>query len=693
MTSDVGVTRSETVDTVIERAEAPTRTLGGRTGSLVLVALVVMSLFHLYAVIATIPTHAFRASHLMFTLSLALLLYPAARLHRHRVPWYDMALAALALATTAYVLVDFDAFVERSVTPSTLDIVMGAVLIVLILEATRRTVTPVLTALVGAFLLYAWFGSLLPGAWAHRGYDLERTIGHMYMTLEGIFGVPLDVAATYIILFTTYGAILEASKAGRFFVELAFAATGRRSSGAGRGAVLASLLLGAVTGSGVATTVTVGTVTWPMLERAGYPRDAAAGILAAGGIGAVISPPVMGAAAFLIAEFVQVSYLKVLSYALVPTLLYYIGILLMLDLDARRFNLQAVAQSMPRPLPLLRRYWYYFASLVLLVGLMVAGLTPMFAVTWAIVVACLTSLVRVESAVVPRRLVVVVALVAAATLAFAPQLGIGTGFGIRTVTAAAVFGLIALSVASLFVGPSRPSPLTSALAAGARQIVAVSVTTAAAGLIIGVVSLTGLGLKFGDLIVGLGMGNRLLTLLMAALSVWTLGLALPITASYIIAAVIVAPALVKVGVPVYAAHMFIFYYAVLSEVSPPVGLSPLAASAITGASFYRAMMAAWRYTLPVFVVPFAFASNESGLALLMQGAARDVLAALVTASLGLGAIVFGAAGWFRRSVGWPARVCFLASGVLLFYAGAMQDIVGVVLFGVAIVLSRIERLP
>ncbi|MBI3262580.1 MAG: TRAP transporter fused permease subunit [Acidobacteria bacterium] len=682
------LTTADDLEAIIERAEAPTRTLAGRAGSLIFVALVLMSLYHLYAVIATIPTHAFRASHLMFTLPLALVLYPAARGRRATVPWYDVILAVLAIAATAYVLVDFDRFVERSVTPSLADVTMGAVLMLLILEATRRTVSPVLTGLVVAFLLYAWLGSILPGAWGHRGYDLERTIGHLYMTLEGIFGVPLDVAATYIILFTIYGSVLEASKAGRFFVELAFAATGRQSAGAGRGAVLASLLLGAVTGSGVATTVTVGTVTWPMLERAGYPRDAAAGILAAGGIGAVISPPVMGAAAFLIAEFVQVSYLKVIRYALIPTFLYYLGILLMLELDARRFALKPVTSPMPRPLTLLGRYWYHFVSLFLLVGLMVAGLTPMFAATWAVVLACLTSLVRRESALLDRRFGLVFLAVAVVTLTFGSQLGLGSVVGIRSLTAAAVFGLIALSAASLLQSRlAGSSSLNAALATGSRQILAVSVTTAAAGLIIGVVSLTGLGLKFGDLIIGLGVGNRFLTLIMAALSVWTLGLALPITASYIIAAVIVAPALVKLGVPIYAAHMFIFYYAVLSEVSPPVGLSPLAASAITGANFYRAMMAAWRYTLPVFLVPFAFTSGPSGLALLMQGTVSEILVAVVTAAVGLAAVVFGAAGWFRHPIGWTARALFVASGGLLFYAGLTQDIVGIALFVVAVVLA------
>jgi TRAP transporter 4TM/12TM fusion protein len=682
---------AKVIEEIVERAEAPTRVLTGGWGRAVTGALILMSLYHLFAVVATIPTQAFRASHLLFVMPLTFLIYPAGKGNRARVPWYDMILALLGVVTTGYILVDFNAFIERSVIPKPLDILMGATLIALVLEATRRTIGLFLTGLVSVFLLYGFFGNVLPGAWAHRGYDLERIVGHVYMTLEGMFGVPLDVAATYIILFTLYGAIIDASNAGKFFVDLSFSATGRSRSGAGRGVLLASFLLGGPSGSGVATTVTVGTITHGILKRAGYPRDAAAGMLAAGGIGAVISPPVLGAAAFLIAEFVQVSYLTVLAYSIVPTVLYYLGVLLMLELDARRFNLQPVTVDAPKPLPLILKYWYHFISLFLIVILMLIGLTPSFAVAWAIVGAILTSFIREDSSILPRRAVVALVGVFAALLALGRVFaGLDITLDVRGITYAALLAVVIVALFDFVRTTARnlePSKLNEALATGSKQILNVSVTTAAAGLIIGIVTLTGLGLKFSDLVVSLGGGQLLPTLFFAALSVWVLGLALPITASYIIAAVIVAPALEKLGVPLFAAHMFIFYYAVLSEVSPPVGLSPLAASAITGANFYRAMMETWRYTLPVFVVPFMFSLGDGGRALLLQAPPLEVLIAVTTAVIGLTALVSGAGGWFTRVIPVWIRVLFIAAGGLLIYAGTVQDLIGVALFALAGVCS------
>lgn len=682
---------AKAVEEIVERAEAPTRMLTGGWGKAVTGALIVMSLYHLFAVVATIPTQAFRASHLLFVMPLTFLIYPAGKGHRSHIPWYDLLLALLGIVTTAYILVDFNAFIERSVIPKPLDIVMGSGLILLILEATRRTLGWFLTGLVAAFLAYGFLGNLLPGAWAHRGYDLERIVGHVYMTLEGIFGVPLDVAATYIILFTLYGAIIDASNAGKFFVDLSLSATGKSRSGAGRGVLLASFLLGGPSGSGVATTVTVGTITHGILKRAGYPKDAAAGLLAAGGIGAVISPPVLGAAAFLIAEFVQVSYLTVLAYSVVPTALYYLGVLLMLELDARRFKLQPVMLDAPKPWPLIVRYWYHFISLFLIVILMLLGLTPAFAVAWAIIGAILTSFIREDSSVMPRRAVVALVGVFAALLALGQVFSwLDITLDVRGATFAALLAVIITAMADFartaFAG-LEPSKLNQALATGSKQILNVSVTTAAAGLIIGIVTLTGLGLKFSDLVIGLGGGQLLPTLFFAALSVWVLGLALPITASYIIAAVIVAPALERLGVPLFAAHMFIFYYAVLSEVSPPVGLSPLAASAITGANFYRAMMETWRYTLPVFIVPFMFSLGDGGKALLLQAPPLEILIAVSTAVIGLTALVSGAGGWFTRPIPLWLRVIFIVAGSLLIYAGTLQDLIGVALFALAALSS------
>ena len=398
--------------------------------------------------------------------------------------------------------------------------------------------------------------------------------GFLYQTLEGIFGTAVDVSSSLIILFTIYGAFLQQSGAGKFFLDWSFAAMGGRRTGAGRTVVLASFLLGGPSGSGVATTVTIGSVAYPMLERAGYGKDAAGGLLAAGGLGAIISPPVLGAAAFLIAEFLKISYLDVLLMATIPTLLYYLSLFLMVELDARKFGMRDVTTETALSLgELTRRYWYHFGSLVSIVVFMVLGFSPILSVFYATVVTYLASFIRRDT----------------------------------------MMGVEASSC--------------SALKDGSGQMLNVAATCAAAGIIVGVVAKTGLGLKFSAIVIAYAGGSLPLTALYTALIVWVIGLAVPVTASYIICAVIAAPALMKLGVPDYAAHMFIFYYAVLSEVSPPTALSPFAAAAITGGNPYRTTLQSWKYTLPAFVVPFVFVLDPAGIALLLKVPPAGVVAA------------------------------------------------------------------
>ena len=435
--------------------------------------------------------------------------------------------------------------------------------VLLVLEATRRSVGWILPVTAAAFLVYAmagpWFDRIGLPLLAHRGYPLDRLIGTLYMTLEGIFGVPLDVAATYIILFTIYGAVLEASGAGTFFIDWAMALMGRSRSGAapGRTVTLAGFLLGTVSGSGVATTVMLGSVSWPLLRRAGYRPAVGGAILSAAGIGALLSPPTLGAAAFLIAEFLKISYLQVLVMATVPTLLYYLSIFLMIEADSRRLGTQADRRAHRISWALTRRSGYHFTSLVAIALFMVWGMSAFRAVFWATVLAVGLSFLRRETALTPRRLV-------------------------------------------------------AALAAGAIGVLGVGATTATAGIIVGVVTLTGLGLKIAGIIVALAAGRLFLTVVYSAIAVWLLGLAVPVTASYIIAAVMVAPALEQSGVPAFAAHMFIFYYAVLSEVSPPTALSPFAAAALTGGNPFETMMLTWKYTLPAFLVPVRVHAEPRG---------------------------------------------------------------------------------
>ncbi|MDR7522604.1 MAG: TRAP transporter fused permease subunit [Armatimonadota bacterium] len=640
----------EELKELVEEYEGKTRKLAGRWATAVTVLAVVMSLYHLYAALVPFIRQIHLVRHLMFVLVLSFLLYPGTRrsLQRSGPTLWDLVLAAAGIVALGYVFVDFERFIYRAYVPSRPDLIFGVITILLVLEATRRTVGNALLVVVIAFLVYAFVGPWLPEPWTHRGYDLVRVVGQLYITLEGIFGVPLEVSATFIILFTIYGAVLEASGAGRFFVDLALALTRGRRTAPGQATTIASFLLGGPSGSGVATTVTVGAITYPLLKRAGYDRESAGGLLSAGGIGAVISPPILGAAAFIIAEMLKISYLTVVVMAIIPTFLYYFSIMLMIEFDARRMALKQVEIAAGDARRLVLRYGYLLSALVLIPLFMVIGFTAIKAVFWATVIAAVTSLLRRETALVTLRRA-------------------GSDHGLRASGGGVRLGGFVVD----------PAGLITALDNGSRQVLNVAVTTAAAGIIVGVVNLTGLGLKVSDVIIAYSGGALLPTLVFAAVALWLLGLALPITATYIIAAVIVAPAMTKLGVSELAAHMFIFYYAILSEVSPPVGLSPLAAAALTGGRPFRTMMMAWKYTLPAFVVPFMFTIHRSGMGLLLQAPWETVAYVTATAAFGLTALAAATTGWFLRRSSMVERLVLAVAGVVLIYPSALQDVVAI----------------
>jgi TRAP transporter 4TM/12TM fusion protein len=614
-------------------SEAPSRMLSGIPYRIASTLAVGLSAYALYWVIAIVDPQVYRVSFLLIALVLSFLLYPSVRGRATSVSLLDWLLIAAAIAALSWPLVDFGRFVYRAAEPRSMDLVFGTLAIILVLEATRRTVGWILPLSAIAFILYGYYGPLLDwvglGLFAHRGYALDRLVGSLYMTLEGMFGVPIDVAATYIVLFTIYGAVLQFSGAGRFFLDWAMAALGRSGGGAGPGRTVttAGFLLGTVSGSGVATTVMLGSVAWPMLRRAGYPPDVGGAVLSAAGIGAILSPPTLGAAAFLIAEFLQISYLEVLVMAIMPTLLYYLSIFLMIEADSRRLRTRPVIASRLSLGQLTWQYGYHFTSLIAIAGFMAVGLTAFKAVFWATLLAIGLSFLREETALWPRKLL-------------------------------------------------------RALETGGTGVLSVAATTATAGMIVGVVTLTGLGLKIAGIIVSLAGGSLVLTVIYAAVAVWLLGLAVPVTASYIIAAVMIAPALTQMGIAPTAAHMFIFYYAVLSEVSPPTALSPFAAAALTGGNPFRTMMVTWKYTLPAFVVPFVFTLEPEGMGVLLQTPPRTVLLTSLTAAAGVGTVALGAGGWLRQQATGLERLIAVSAGLLLLYPAGVTDIAGLV--GVAL---------
>lgn len=561
----------------------------------------------------------------------------------------DLVWVVAALIGLGWPLAQGEAFWYRATAPTGGDVLAGVLALLVVIEATRRTTGWALPIVTLLFLIYAVAGPALVSmgltGLAHRGYDLPRLVGSLYMTLEGIYGVPLDVAVTYITLFSLYGAVLEASGAGTFFLKwsLAMAGGARSAASTGRSVSLAGFLLGTVSGSGVATTVTLGSMAWPLLSRAGFSPNTAGAMLAASGIGALLSPPTLGAAAFLIAEYLRISYLQVLVMATIPTILYYASITLMIEGDAQRIGnlesesgnrLSAIGESgNPQSESGNRQSassYLHFTSLILVAALMALGFTPFRAVFWAIVAAIVVS-VLVRQPLGPRR-------------------------------------------------------LAGAFSAGGTDALSVLSTTAIAGVIVGIVTLTGLGLKAAGLIVAMAGGSLALTVLWSAIAVWILGLAVPVTASYIIAAVMVVPALTAVGVDPIAAHMFVFYYAVLSEVSPPTALAPFAAAALTGGQPFRTMMLTWKYSLPAFLVPIAFTLDPHGLGLLMAGSWIDIVVTTMTALAGtaaLAAALTGAWGFGATYV----RVVLGVGGLLLFHPALWADAAGVV----ALVVARLTK--
>jgi TRAP transporter 4TM/12TM fusion protein len=613
------------VEELIEQEEGAQNRFRGALALLATVVAVAMSLFHLYAAVDIVPTMYLRYIHVAFVLVLTFLMFPAARRFRNRLMPWDIALVAASIWVMHYIISGGDELTDRYIFPEPMDIWIGWGLIILVLEATRRTTGWIMPAISILFLLYAFFGNLLPPPWTHRGYDDIRLIPHLTITLDGIFGTAVDVSSTLIILFTIFGAVLQVTGAGKFFVDFSFALMGGRASSAGRTVVLSSFLLGGPSGSGVATTVTLGSVAWPMMKRVGYAPADAGGLLAAGGLGAIISPPVLGAAAFLIAEFLKISYLQVIEMAVIPTVLYYASLLFMVELDERAIGIRETeAEGFTETAgALFRKYWFHLTSLVSIVGFLLWGYSATLSVVYASAVAAALSWLRRECAMTPRKLV-------------------------------------------------------SALEGGAVQVLNVAATCACAGIIVGVVTLTGLGLKFSEIAIRYAGGSLALTAVYTGLIVWVIGLAVPVTASYIISAVIAAPALIKLGVPDFAAHMFIFYYAVLSEVSPPTALSPFAAAAITGAGPYRTTLMAWKYTLPAFVLPFVFVTDPLGVGLLLQRAPGmtwgDVGWITLLATLGLGLLAAAAQGMgLRRMAGWERWVSGIA-GMLLVFPSAIDGL-------------------
>ncbi len=590
------------------------REIRGKTAVVVGVLYVAFVAWSLYGAVRPVETYTFRMVHVAFIFALAFLSYPLSPKAGSWTKWLDAGLALLGVASIAYAFIDLDQFLRRSTVPETWDMVFGILAILLLVELSRRIVGKTFTLVLVGFLLYAYFGRFIPGQLAHKGYGLDRIVGHMYMTLEGIFGVPLSVSVSFVILFVVYGVFMDAAGAGRFWLDLSLAVMGRGPSSAGRGAVITTALLGGPQASGVATTMSVTPIMWPILKRAGYTPNMAAGLVAAGGIGAVISPPLMGAAAFLIMEFLKIPFWEVIVMVCMPTLLYYLGTLLVVELEAMKHRFAPPEAEAKTLREVMLTEGYHLLSLMVLIALLVGwNLSPALAAVGAIVTT------------------------------------IGTSFLSRD--------------RREWLTPRR---ILSATIEGARNMLPVAVLLAAAGLMVGVFTLTGLGLKVSNIIMSLSGGSALLALVLALVTSFVIGLSLPITATYIMTVVMIAPALVHVGLSERVAHLLAFYFAVLSEVSPPVGLSPSAAAAVTGGNPFSAMLQAWKYCLPAFLVPFLFSATPEGANLLIVGATwSGFVLATLSSAFSLSCLALGVVGYLRGPLHRLERALLIAAGLAM----------------------------
>ncbi len=615
------------------------RKLAGYAGLVVGVVAVVMAVYHVYARLTTYAPdqHALLFITLAFSLVLSFLLWPA-RVGRtqERVPWLDLGLAILSLGCVGYMFANYSYVVNRFPTAhplSAMDMAVGALAALLVLEATRRTIGAALPIVAIVFIAYALAGPALPGWLYHKGLSLEITIDQSYFTTEGIFGVPMTVAGTYVILFIIFGAFLEKSGAGQFFMNFANAIAGGARGGPGKVAVVSSSMFGTISGSAVANVMVDGWLTIPMMKKTGFKPEAAAAIEAVASTGGQLMPPIMGAAAFVMAEIQGVSYTKVMIAAAIPALFYYGALFAAIHFNAVRSGLKGIPrEELPILGAIILRQGHLFLPVIVLLALLLNGFTP----TYGAIIA--TGAVIVISWLRPAN-------------------------GLRLKTCLA------------------------ALREGAEHTIPVAMACACAGIVIGIVLQTGLALRFTAFLVDFAGGSLMPALLITMVAGIILGMGMPTTPAYIMQAALLVPALIKLGVVPMAAHMFAFYFSCLSAVTPPVALAVYAAASIGGAGLWRSGVQALKFAAAGFIVPFFFVYNP---ALLFSGPWEEILRAVVTGSIGVIALAAGLEGFFLRSANWLERGLFLGAAFMLIDPGFATDAAGVGVLAIALLLQKLR---
>ena len=628
-----------------------------------------------------VSTQVLRAGHVAFLLLMIFLSYPARGTGR---PWQPLGwLLGLAGVATAFYQWYFEGdLIQRSGELTGEDMLIGVLLIVLVFEAARRVMGIALPLICALFLAYGLFGQYLPGELAHRGYGVDQIVNQLSFGTEGLYGTPTYVSATYIFLFILFGAFLEQAGMIKLFTDFAMGMFGHKTGGPAKVSVASSALMGTITGSGVANVVTTGQFTIPLMKRFGYKPAFAGAVEATSSMGSQIMPPVMGAVAFIMAETINVPYVEVAKAALLPALLYFGAVFWMVHLQARRDNLKGLPKDQcPSAWEAVKQRWFLLIPLMVLVYLLFSGFTPMFSGTVGL---ALTAIVILGSALILRvssnmlRMVFWIALGIACAGFF--KLGIGVVFGV-------IFALVA---ACWFVRGGRETlrACVHALAEGARHAVPVGIACALVGVIIGVVSLTGVATTFAGYILAIGQNNLFLSLVLTMITCLVLGMGIPTIPNYIITSSIAAPALLDLGVPLIVSHMFVFYFGLMADLTPPVALACFAAAPIARENGFKISLWAIRIAAAGFVVPFMAVYDP---ALMLQG--DSLLDSLYMFGKAVAAVAlwsFAVVGFISRPLAWWERLLAFAAGVSLVLAVPVSDQLGFAL-GVLVIAQHWVR--
>ena len=595
-----------------------------------------MSLFHLYAAaVGVYPELVQRGAHLGFVLVLIFLLRPRGRLRVFGAPAMDLLLALLAVMVAYYLLWNFENIPDRYGAENAADVIIGTLAVVLVLEGTRRTVGWPLTLIASVFLVYAYFGPYMPGILIHRGYPIPRLASHLSLAATGIFGIPLGVSATIVILFILFGSFLTVSGAGSFFIDLATSLTGRSVGGPAKAAVVSSSLMGTVSGSAVANVATTGTFTIPLMKRTGYPPHIAGAVEAVASTGGQLMPPVMGAAAFIMSELTDIPYLQIALAAAIPAVLYYAAAFFYVHLEAKRLHLKSIPpDARPNMLLVLRKGGHLLLPLGLLIYLLFRSYSPIFSAYYAIL-----------------------ALVAASYLRRETRMG--------------------------------PRAILKALEEGAIGTLGVAAACACAGIVIGVLSLTGLGIRLSSILITLAQGNLPVLLVLTMGASIILGMGLPTSACYVLLAALGAPALTKVGVDLLAAHFFIFYFGIISCITPPVAMASYAGAGLADADPSHVGFAAVKIGFVGFIVPYMFVYSP---VLLGQGNLWEVGWALASALVGCAALAAALQGYLLAPCSLPLRLLLAVAALILIVPGWVGDLGGFVLVGGCAAFQRVDQI-